>query len=266
MNIVGISGQAGSGKDTVADCFVDNGYTKVSLADPMKRLAYNVFDFSEEQLWGPSERRNAEDIRYYKDSLDWAIARASLQIIGPDWLRQLLPEATIEHRVIMFDSLKQWFEQLYTEHPNLSPRVCLQTLGTEWGRENCHLLVWVAYMHQAAERLLEPGTSNTYNRVYGICKDTEELYTRSGVVVPDVRFQNELEFFTHKGLNVVRLHRPASDGDAAGVGVQEHKSEMEQQGFDPDIFSAIIENTGTLDQLLGTVETLAKQYRTKEQP
>jgi len=63
--IIGLLGQAGSGKDTVADFLVrDHSFVKVALADPLKRICRDVFDFTDEQLWGPSEKRNAPDKRY----------------------------------------------------------------------------------------------------------------------------------------------------------------------------------------------------------
>lgn len=63
--IIGICGQAGSGKDTAADFLVkDHGFAKVSFADPMKRFCQEIFDFTDEQLWGASKYRNAPDKRY----------------------------------------------------------------------------------------------------------------------------------------------------------------------------------------------------------
>ncbi len=49
--LVVLSGKAGSGKDTVADYLVKNKYfTKISLADPIKRICSEYFDFSHEKL------------------------------------------------------------------------------------------------------------------------------------------------------------------------------------------------------------------------
>jgi len=63
--IVGVCAQAGSGKDTTADFFVeDYGYFKVALADPIKRFCAQMYGFSYDQLWGPSELRNKVDERY----------------------------------------------------------------------------------------------------------------------------------------------------------------------------------------------------------
>jgi len=63
--IIGLCGQAGSGKDTVADFLVrDHSFVKVALADPLKRICKDVFAFTDEQLWGPSAERNKPDKRY----------------------------------------------------------------------------------------------------------------------------------------------------------------------------------------------------------
>ena len=89
MTIVAISGQLNAGKDVVADCFVWEGYTKIALADPMKRLAYDVFDFSEDQLWGPSNSRNEVDYRF-SDRSFWEISELCLQYSGPKWLKTVI--------------------------------------------------------------------------------------------------------------------------------------------------------------------------------
>lgn len=65
MNIIGISGLAGSGKDTAADFLLEHdGFIKISLADPIKRFAMDVWEFTEEQLFGDSKHRNRLDKRY----------------------------------------------------------------------------------------------------------------------------------------------------------------------------------------------------------
>ena len=66
MNILGLTGQAGAGKSTVARMLVeDHGFTEVALADPLKRICRDVFAFTDEQLWGPSSKRNEPDARFY---------------------------------------------------------------------------------------------------------------------------------------------------------------------------------------------------------
>lgn len=63
--LIGFCGPAGSGKDTASDFLVrEDGFVKVALADPLKRICRDVFAFSDEQLYGPSVRRNGPDKRY----------------------------------------------------------------------------------------------------------------------------------------------------------------------------------------------------------
>ena len=46
--LVGITGKAGSGKDTVGDYLVkSHGFKKIALADPIKRLVKDVFVLDE---------------------------------------------------------------------------------------------------------------------------------------------------------------------------------------------------------------------------
>ncbi len=177
--ILGITGLAGAGKDTAADILVrEFNAAKISLADPMKRFCQEVFDFSDEQLWGPSDCRNAKDLRYPK--------------VGPD-------------------------------NSYLTPRYALQTLGTQWGRA-CYENVWIDYaIRTAQERLAD-----------------EWPY----VVIPDVRFANELAAIKAAGGRVFRIERQGAGltGEAA-----QHVSETEQNSF-ADVVETI-RNDGTIEDL-----------------
>ncbi len=81
--IIGITGRAGAGKDSIADILVrERGFVKVSLADEMKRTCANWFQWGNETLWGPSERRNAPHAR-----LGGLTARHALQQLGTEFGR-----------------------------------------------------------------------------------------------------------------------------------------------------------------------------------
>lgn len=63
--LIGLSGFAGSGKDYVADILTDNfGFRKYAFADPIKEICIDLFRFSYEQVYGPSEERDKIDLRY----------------------------------------------------------------------------------------------------------------------------------------------------------------------------------------------------------
>jgi len=100
--IIGLVGLAGSGKDTVADMLQQHhGFTKVALADPLKRIARDVFAFTDEQLWGPSQNRNTPDQRYPRFDHNGHYAghltpRHALQTLGTEWGRECYADTWIE--------------------------------------------------------------------------------------------------------------------------------------------------------------------------
>ena len=56
--IIGIVGQAGSGKNAIADIITeDESFCSIAFADILKRFLYKEVGFTKEQLWGSSEKR-----------------------------------------------------------------------------------------------------------------------------------------------------------------------------------------------------------------
>lgn len=84
MKLIGLVGEAGSGKDTVADMLVKNhGFVKIGLADPMKRFLMELYGLSYEHLWGPSHLRGTP---LKLDGKAISIRKA-LQELGTEWGR-----------------------------------------------------------------------------------------------------------------------------------------------------------------------------------
>ncbi len=98
--IIGISGQAGSGKDTCADIFVQEfNFVKIAFADPVKRICREVFDFSDNQLWGPSQTRSEPDTRYLRNNGEYLTPRHALQTIGTSGGRDCYEDIWAEHAI-----------------------------------------------------------------------------------------------------------------------------------------------------------------------
>ncbi len=96
--IISLTGNTGVGKDTMADYMVDQyGFVKISMADPFKRIAKDIYDFSDEQLWGPSETRNREDKRYRRPDGTYLTARIVTQLLGNELSRLAYPETWIKY-------------------------------------------------------------------------------------------------------------------------------------------------------------------------
>jgi hypothetical protein len=235
--IVGISGFAGSGKDTVADFLAEEcGFVKVAFADPLKRVCKDVYDFTDDQLWGPSQKRNEPDKRYPRDhkvSSPGARACGCCGLDVDDWRGA----------------------QCY-----LTPRYALQLLGTEWGR-HCYPNTWVDYALRVADRLVStrPGWREGfgestkefdffpyfYDFKTGLLEDEgAQLIDRGGVVIPDVRFINEMAGLKQAKVFTVRVRRKGYEKPAF-----DHPSETEQLLIPDEDFDYVFGNTSGLEDL-----------------
>jgi hypothetical protein len=119
---------------------------------------------------------------------------------------------------------REWKERVLPEF-GVSPRRLAQTLGTEWGRETVSPDLWVQL------------ASNHYRmHVMPLIKSGRI----AGVVIPDIRFPNEVEWVRRWGGKVWYIDRPGVAAVAA------HKSE----GALPlSSFDRVLHNTGSLDRL-----------------
>lgn len=84
QNVIGITGLARCGKDTVADIIMLNNpeYKKASFADPLKKMLYHGLGLTHEQLWGDDKEKI--DPRYDVSP------RYMMQTLGTEWGRLLI--------------------------------------------------------------------------------------------------------------------------------------------------------------------------------
>lgn len=179
---------------------------------------------------------------FIPDSFARPLKDACSSIFG--WPRELLEGNTEFSRTWREQPDKFWSEKFGYE---FTPRLALQLMGTEAGRNVFHNDIWVISL---------------LNRAKG--KD---------VVVTDVRFQNEVKYIQDNGGVVVRVKRGpepewfkvAEDANAgyysAALHMKDlgiHQSEWDWIGCE---FNCTIENNGTIDDLGNKVDDLLQFVR-----
>lgn len=123
--LIGLIGEAGSGKDTLA-MYLKNNYPveTYALADPIKEITRNLFLFDDEQLYG--SKKNIVDER-------WNITpRKSWQMIGTNIMQfgiySLLPEMLekVPVRQFWIHHFKMWYQK-FLENPDNKDKIIIVT-------------------------------------------------------------------------------------------------------------------------------------------
>lgn len=247
---IAVNGEADMGKDYVADWIAKRfNLVKIAFADPMKRFVRQFFGFPAENLWGPSSKR--------EEVLDaaplWSLAFAQLHTMHQFTVKVVPETKGPELRAKAFNALQQWLTKLRKDYPEkLSARVTLQTLGTEWGR-SVDGMMWVNYLVENQAPLLAQGYP--YTPELGVRLNLEAEDFKKGIVIPDLRFANELEWAKSDNVYTIRVRRLSRvRKDGGNVGLAGHQSEQEQRGFPDSAFSKVFEFPEGLDKVDAMLE------------
>ena len=227
MNLIGVSGRAGSGKDTAAGFLVKNhGWVSVAFADVMKRICASVYPFmTRENLWGPSAKRNEPIRAYPRKHGPWANRRCVCCNV----------EVGYEGGVSCY----------------LTARFALQQLGSEWGR-SCYENTWVDFTLGVVKELSQPphyeqeahsDVYPTYTSWGGIAWFPAYVIQGpvevKGVIIPDVRWPggNEGQAIVAAGGKLMKMLRGEGLSGAPG----QHQSEKNMDVPD-STFHFLIDN------------------------
>jgi hypothetical protein len=217
--VIAFCGAAGAGKSTAGAYLDKYGYTPISLAEPLKKMVKTAFPhFTDEDLYGPSEGRNRQYRQYPITSCPWCGGALRTELYdGPNNARHCIVHPA--HKYI----------------PDfVSPRLALQTLGTEWGRR-LYSGVWVNAL------------------VHGISTPPADTCR---YVITDVRFINEVEGLAACGIPCVLLERNNPRYATHANRVSLHDSERVDT-IPPGMFRAVIDNRNlSLPQLYEKLEEL----------
>ena len=112
-NLIGLSGYAQSGKDTVAGILArEYGYERIAFADPIKDLLYKVNPIIRQDDFGTQTLQNVVDEQGWEMAKRWDEVRRLLQDLGVGarevfgsnfWIDIALAKAKQEHKVVITD-------------------------------------------------------------------------------------------------------------------------------------------------------------------
>lgn len=240
--IVGIVGRAGSGKDLVGNMMVERGYAAIALADPMKEFCAQVFGWSRDVLWGASELREMAD----KRSNVWVCPSCG-------WFGQ--PHIEPDHY-----GCGGCGARLGNEHGQpLSPRLALQTLGTEFGRA-LYPEIWTDLAIRRVNSILDKGLKfgkDPFVDSVRLPKPDTLIHGLKGVIITDVRFVNEAQAIRNECGKLLHIVRPSADNDSRGI--EGHASETEQDSIPNEWYDCTISNSGTIADLEVHVNALLQE-------
>lgn len=200
VNIIGICGKARSGKDTFARFLADSLGNQYGKSVAIMSMAETMKDM----LW------------------------PLLRVFAPAHLHP----TDFVLRCLAGDLKEEEIEGIGT-----SPRVLMQTLGTEWGRNIIGENLWISAMNRRiAEYALE-------DVPWDDSEEMEEVF----VIIPDIRYDNEAECLP---TNLVKIVRP---------NVEEVNAHTSEEGISEDWIDIIIYNDDDLDQLAGAAQVVAEE-------
>ncbi len=213
MKLIGITGRAGAGKDTVADYLVENyDFVKRGFADPLYEEVSAAFT---------SGRSAAEPYLRKRETKETDVPFLALgNCHDGAFIICAVKKLDAECAAAGIDRYK------YPTTVPLSPRWILQTWGTEY-RRGQDPNYWVNKMEVFVNQFL---------------RELEPNESCGGIVVPDTRFVNEAAWIRSRTGEVWHLHRPA----APSIPLSDHVSE---EIIQPEIFDKTILNRNGIAEL-----------------
>lgn len=239
-NLIGITGQKGSGKDTVATIItllsinrppeyivqfietnnkylpVDCNYEIKKFAQPIKDFVANILGVSVEKLEDREfkEKELGEEWVYYQNWVDKNVIISEKQF-------NLLPT----------EKTAMWRKRIHT------PRTLMQLIGTEVCRQ-IHPNFWINSLFKdytpTGDTLLEGE----------IRKVREEDLIYPKWIISDCRFNNEAEAIKSKGGVIIKVERDLDNQDS-------HKSE---KGINDNYVDLVINNNSSIQDLITEVK------------
>ena len=266
--IIGITGKARAGKDTVADLIKsrlgDRCHT-IAFAKPIKDFCKRMFDWNDEQVYG--FLKEAKDRRYKREDGSFLTPREAMQTLGTEWGRRVYKDVWIDYalrqarRWLSHGDLGKTLPPL-REFDNGQWKMVGWEDGTVLREDRRRFVVHMTYLREHV-----PGTvllDMRNQQAVRICSTGRvsgpsglsawidvEICEARVVVVTDCRFVNEASAIRDAGGSVWEIRR--TDSGLSGQRGQ-HTSEQEHATAEfQSLVSRVIDNNETLAQLRQSV-------------
>lgn len=249
--IIGISGKISSGKDTVGKIILDlldinypakscitKGNWKVKkFADKLKDIVCLLINCTREQL---------EDANFKNKEL------------GEEWW--YYKRNNNLYNYLDYDTRVEDGSDFKSEVIKFTPRLLLQLLGTDCGRDIIHPNIWVnSLMNEYGAKEVSVKKSNDF-----ILAGKEKIPVKyPNWIITDTRFPNELQAIKKRSGISIRVNRtPKHIIESLGgktnithnhILTYEHESETALDNADFDYF---IDNNGTIEELIEKVKQI----------
>lgn len=226
--IIGVTGYARSGKDTVANMLMDyygrDKCERIALADHLKDFVNSLFG------WGASHKDG--DLK--ETTLFASVCRMHLTNMVERYFGSIIEDRQdiLRLSVLLEDTFQKHAESFGVVADveidlRISPRKAYQVVGTEWARENFGVNVWIDILKSK--------------------RDPDKI-----TIVPDIRFENEVDWLISEHHDLIGVTREKRDN----IG-QTHASEqyietaIERAGF-------VIDNRKDLSYLWECVDGICE--------
>jgi hypothetical protein len=283
LKIIGISGHIGSGKDTVGKIIQYLSARKNDTRD-LKIQAMEFLGLTENN-WDIIYNQQHWKIKKFADKLKDIVClligctRKELEDrefkekeLGEEWWYWKLKReggygtTLLDYLTTSKQDLKQYKG---LELIKLTPRLLLQLLGTECGRNIIHPSLWhialfVEYKPLMSYSFVIMDLEASTSQLEKTSKQT--LVELPNWIITDVRFPNEMKAIKDRGGIVIRINRPCSE--CRGVNFhkmscskQYEKKHESETALDKATFDYVINNISDIASLIESVNIILKDLK-----
>lgn len=246
MKTIGLTGLAGSGKDSVGKILVEEfGGMGMSFAEPVKRMTAAAMGCDREKLEERAFKDSALGQGGFWTETDereacTALIPAMTAFAGreiTDWDEPATPYTSASWWALLqkLAGTLYWMYEQADSHEAVTVRTLMQHIGTEWGRQQVCESIWVQHLHARVDGCLQ-------------LLDSEGRAHPRALVITDVRFNDEAQYVRWRGNSLWFVDRPGLEPDG-------HSSEA---GVDKKWLTGSIDNGGSLEELEGLVRSMVR--------